>query len=179
MQNVKYMQNIVIAIDAISSFFVGATVVMLYWQIRFNQKWNRTKTSEEVLSNLVQGDFVSKIDSLENEFGWNPLSDNLDYSDALQRVGEKDKARFNSLVRNIFRTLEVICIKIHHGVIDEEICKDYLISILINFYSKSKSFIDSERKIRKESRVFEFVEYYAQEWQNELRKSKQSKKRVR
>jgi Domain of unknown function (DUF4760) len=75
-------------------------------------------------------------------------------------------------LRNILRHLEVICINMKNRVIDEEICYDYLRSILTTFYTNCDTFITKERVRRREEAVFRNTEIYARKWLSIIDKTK-------
>jgi hypothetical protein len=55
-------------------------------------------------------------------------------------------------------------INMKHDIIDERVCYEYLHSIVTTFYENCKDFIDKERVLRKEPRVFIELEQYAMKW---------------
>ena len=140
---------------------------LVYKQTYKNQEWNRRRTSEETLSRLVSGEFYSLLNKLTKEYNWNPANPQNNYSTVVELLNS-NKEEIKTLditVRSIFRILETICININHNIIDEDICHDYLFSILINTYFNNEKFIIKERKIRNNPHVFEHVEYFAKKWQ--------------
>ncbi len=67
-------------------------------------------------------------------------------------------------VRKLLRQLESISIRIKHGLLDEQICKDYMASISVQVLENCKPFIDSERLHRSDNRIFEHFERTANRW---------------
>jgi Domain of unknown function (DUF4760) len=126
-------------------------------------RWNRCKASQEVLVSMITGEFPSLMDALSTRFGWGILS-HEPYLSAISRLDEKQALELDITLRNVFRHLEVICINMKHGIIEEEMCYDYLKSILITFYSSCKPFLDKEREMRQEPEVFIEFQQYAGQW---------------
>ena len=145
-----------VAAFAISTWFV----VM---QMRDTQRWNIRKTSEEMLTSVITGDFPRLMDRLVLEFNWDILS-HTNYDAIVARVTPAQLAEIDVTLRNVLRHLEVVCINMKNRIIDEEICFDYLRSILTTFYINCDTFIAKERDRRKEEHIFTNTERYARKW---------------
>lgn len=141
---------------AISTLFVVK-------QMRDTQQWNVRKTSEEMLTSMITGDFPRLMDRLILEFEWDILA-HTHYDTVAANATPAELSHIDVILRNVLRHLEVTCINMKNGIIDEEICFDYLRSILTTFYANCDSFIRKERDRRREEKIFGEVEGYARKW---------------
>lgn len=106
------------------------------------------------------------------DFGWDILS-HTHYDSVVAKVDNAPGLlELEITLRNILRHLEVICINMKNRVIDEEICFDYLRSILTTFYINCDSFILKERQRRREEQVFRNTEVYARKWLQIIERTK-------
>jgi hypothetical protein len=133
-------------------------------ELRQNQNWNRRKASEETLSKLVLGDFPESLDQLVSKFKWDPIADSKNYDEIIRGFNEDEQVELNRLLRRLLRILETLFIHVKHGILSEEICYDYLASIVPNLYQKCGHFIENERHARDDPRVFENFSRYAHIW---------------
>jgi len=140
----------------ISTFFV-------IMQMRDTQKWNTKKTSEELLTKIMTGEFPQLMDRLYIDYDWDILA-HVPYAERVAHIDEKQLRQLDATLRNILRTLEVVCINMKHKIIDEGVCYEYMHSILTTFYLNSEMFIAKERDRRREPRVFLELEDYAKKW---------------
>jgi hypothetical protein len=158
---------------------------LVYRQTQKAQEWNRRKTSEETLNRLVMGEFYSLLNKLTTLYEWDPVNQQKDYVQITSELknNKEDIKNIQITIRSILRILEAVCINIKHNMIDEEVCYDYMYSILINIYRKNIEFIKRERDMRNNPHVFEYVEYYAKKWEQKSMSSdyinnEQHKKRL-
>jgi len=156
-----HIETVLSVVGGIAAFTISTTCVPK--QMRDTQRWNVRKTSEEMLSAMITGDFPKLMDRLVLEFGWDVLARTL-YDDIAKTLTDSQLAQVDVILRNILRHLEVICINMKNRVIDEEICFDYLRSIMTTFYVNCDSFILKERKRRANSDIFENTEIYGKKW---------------
>jgi hypothetical protein len=133
-------------------------------ELRHNQNWNRRKASEETLSKLVLGEFPESLDQLVSKFKWDPIADSKNYDEIIKGLDEDERFELNRLLRRLLRILETLFIHVKHDILSEEICYDYLASIVPNLYHKCGSFIENERYSRGDQRVFENFSKYADIW---------------
>jgi len=143
------------------AFAISTTFVVK--QMRETQRWNVRKTSEEILSSLLTGDFPRLMDRLVIEFGWDILA-HTRYEDVATKLSADQVVQLDVVLRNILRHLEVVCINMKNKIIDEEMCFDYLRSILTTFYLNCDAFISKERKRREEQLIFRNTEHFARKW---------------
>ena len=133
-------------------------------ELRQNQNWNRRKASEETLSKLVLGEFPESLDQLVSKFKWDPIADSKSYDEIIKGLNEDEQFELNRLLRRLLRILETLFIHVKHGILSEEICYDYLASIVPNLYQECGQFIENERHRRGDQRVFENFSRYANIW---------------
>ena len=166
MEQVGLYTTVLSMLGAVAGFFISTYFLLM--QMRSTQQWNKKKTSEELLIQTMTGEFTKLMDSLLLEYDWDILA-HVSYSQKIENLSEGEVKQLDSVLRNILRHLEVVCINMKHDIIDEHVCYEYLHSILTTFYSNSADFIARERMRRKEPRVFIELEDYAQKWLGPLR----------
>lgn len=157
--------NAMAAIATIIGLIVGSVsaLIALRGQKR-NHDWNRRKTSEETLSRLVEGGFTDMLDEVEKKFSWHIIGDDVSFEEVSKSMECARKKELEQYMRKILRILETISIHMKHGIIDEDICYEYLASIGPEIYKKSAHFIESEREVRNEPRVFKVYEDTMLRW---------------
>ena len=155
--------------EIFASAFVPVSIFLAYVQIRATLSWNKKKTAEEALTQIISGGTLKQFDLIANEYNWNLLTDDRIYSNIISDMSADRVRRLDGALLEILRQLETVAIKIDHEVYDESICFDYLFSIVINVHIKCIPYIDKIRQERKEKRLFEHVEKYARKWKTELK----------
>ncbi|MEM7684845.1 MAG: DUF4760 domain-containing protein [Pseudomonadota bacterium] len=154
--------------DAIQLLATVIGLGLVIYQLRRDSVWNRQTKAHDTLNAMVSGDFVEILDELLIDFDWDIVAPEQPYADVRQRLemsGDvKDVTRMTARTVHLLRVLETITISCKKGLIDEEICREYLYSILINVHTNTAEFIASERLRRRKDSVFEHVEEYAKRW---------------
>ena len=148
-------------LGGILGFFISTWFILL--QMRRTQQWNKKKTSEELLTQIMTGEFPKLMDSLMLEYEWDIL-EHVQYAHKASALDASQPRKMDVTLRNVLRHLEVVCINMKHEIIDEKICYEYLHSILTTFYLSSEEFIKKERIRRKEPKIFKEMEDYAKRW---------------
>ena len=161
MENAGVIVTALTMLGGILGFAVSNYLLLL--QMRQTQEWNRKKTSEELLTQIMTGEFPKLMDSLVLDFKWDVLA-HQPYAQQAQELTEGELPKLDAVLRNVLRHLEVVCINMKHEIIDEKVCYEYLHSIVTTFYTNCKGFIAQERGRRKEPRVFIELEEYAILW---------------
>src|SRR5581483_8320306 len=141
----------------------GVSSWLVVRQMRDTQRWNVRKTSVETLGAMITGTFPDFMDRLILEFDWDILG-STGYDAVAATLEPSRLVRMEVILRNVLRHLEVTCINMKNGIIDEEMCFDYLRSIMTTFYANCEGFIAKERERRQEQKIFREVEFYAQKW---------------
>lgn len=161
MENTSLFVTAVSMLGGAVGFLISTGFVIL--QMRSTQRWNKKKTSEELLTQIMTGDFPKLMDSLSLEYKWDILS-HVPYAQNVSNLSADNLLKLDTVLRNVLRHLEVICINMKHDIIDENVCYEYLHSILTTFYVNCQDFIAMERDRRKEPRIFIELEEYAKKW---------------
>ncbi len=161
-------------IDVLATIFAGISILLVCYQIRENLKWNRKKCAEEALTRFISGDFFKYVDRLESQFGWSILKESNKYEDVIKDLQNDKRQELDNILKDVFRYFETVTIKIEHKVIDEEVCFDYLFSVLTSFHLKCESFVKKVREARKEPRIFEHVTFYGDKWHKRCAKGKRT-----
>ena len=133
--------------------------------LKRERAWNRRKNAEEILSRLVNDQFGKLLVKIEEDFGWSIVNDKRPYEDVVQDMQEGDIKKLDSLLRQVLRMLETVGIYVKHGLVDDDMCYDYLASIGPKIQERCWSFIERERELRAESRVFEVFSEAVKRWQ--------------
>jgi len=141
------------------------SVVIALVTLKREREWNRRKNAEEILSRLVNDQFGKVLVQIEEDFGWSIVNDKRPYEELIRNMQEEDVKKLNSLLRQMLRVLETVGIHIKHGLVDDDMCYDYLASIGPKIQERCRSFIERERELRAEPRVFEVFSEAVKRWQ--------------
>ena len=161
MENAGLMVTAVSMLGGVLGFVISMFFVLM--QMQSADKWNKKKTSEELLTQIMTGEFPKLMDSLLLEYNWDALA-HVPYAQRASELDEPELRKLDAVLRNVLRPLEVVCINMKHQIIDEKVCYEYLHSILTTFYETCSDFIAKERTRRQEPRVFIELEEYAKKW---------------
>jgi hypothetical protein len=161
MENAGLMVTAVSMLGGVLGFVISTFFVLM--QMQSADKWNKKKTSEELLTQIMTGEFPKLMDSLLLEYNWDALA-HVPYAQRASELDEPELRKLDAVLRNVLRHLEVVCINMKHQIIDEKVCYEYLHSILTTFYETCADFIAKERTRRQEPRVFIELEEYAKKW---------------
>jgi hypothetical protein len=142
-----------------------ASVVIALVGVKREREWNRRINAEETLTKLVNERFGELLVRIEQDFGWSIVNDKRTYEDVTRDMKEGDVKELDRLLRKMLRILETIGIYIKHGLIDDDMVYDYLASIGPKIQERCQSFIDKERELREEPRVFEVFSETVKRWQ--------------
>ncbi len=125
--------------------------------------WSKREKAEALLTTLVKeiGDQVMEI---EDQFGWNMIHDKSNYQDIAQTLEGKQLKLFDREVRRLLQKLETMAIRIKHRLLDEEMFRDYFLSIAKQAVSKNQTFLEKERNNRSEPRIFREIESMVERW---------------
>src|SRR5436190_7259762 len=151
MENAGLMVTAVSMLGGVLGFVISTFFVLM--QMQSADKWNKKKTSEELLTQIMTGEFPKLMDSLLLEYNWDALA-HVPYAQRASELDEPELRKLDGVLRNVLRHLEVVCINMKHQIIDEKVCYEYLHSILTTFYETCSDFIAKERTRRQEPPVF-------------------------
>lgn len=152
----------------ITSIFIGLN------RFKRQHDWQRRKAAEEILSRLVEGEFPNILDSIILNFNWDIVNGNHSYSQIAAEISDDKRKELHNSLRRLLRTLETVCIQIKHKVVDNEICKDYLASIMPKICNNCRTFIILEQATREDDRVFENLLHYSAKYEQTATKYKNS-----
>ena len=157
------------AINLVSALATSVAAFLIFWQIRSDQAWNRRQTSHGILNDFVSGTIEDSLEILKDKLGWDILHDDKSYGDVVNSFPKESAQRnideLDRLLRRLLRRFEALCISMDHGMVHEKTCREYIFSLLITIFKSSAQFVEKERERRKEPKVFEFVQKYAEKWQ--------------
>lgn len=132
-----------------------ATVIglgLVVYRLHRDSAANRRTKAHETLNAMVSGDFVEILDELLIEFEWDVVAPNQPYASAAARVraegGDKAAVKMRARLVHLLRVLETISISCRKGLIDMDMCREYLHSIVINVHANASDFITDERARR-------------------------------
>lgn len=141
---------------------------LIIFQIRSFEAWNRRQISNQILNDFVSGTIEDTLEAIESKFGWDLLHDGRSYREVVSGfeydTAERDGMELDRYLRRILRRFEAICISMDHKIVQEKTCKEYIFSLLTVIHNSAVEFIEKARALRKEPRVFEHVERYANKW---------------
>lgn len=161
-------ETIRIYADIFTAALVPLSIYLAYMQIKKTLEWNKKKTAEEAIAQVITGETITWYESINEQFDWSLLTDIRTYDEIIVNLNTEKKYQLDKLLLRILRQLETITIKIEHDVYDESICFDYMFSIVINTHKRCVPYIKCAREERNEPRLFEHVEKYALKWQRDL-----------
>ena len=154
-------------LESIATIFalVGGilSVIFAVWGVYREWDLSRKEKAEELLNTLVD-DLGEHFIHIEDTHGWNIINDHRNFSEVTDGADPEQLLALQRAVRKLLRQLESISIRIKHGLLDEQICKDYMASISVQVLENCKPFIDSERLHRSDNRIFEHFERTANRW---------------
>ena len=125
--------------------------------------WSKREKAEALLTSLVE-EIGGQVLEIEDEFGWNMIHDQSNYQDIAQNLSGDRMKLFNRKVRQLLQKLETMAIRIKHKLLDEEMFRDYFLSIAKQAVTKNKIFFENERKNRSEPRIFREIKSMVQRW---------------
>lgn len=163
-----------LSISSISTIIVGISAFLLWRQIKSTHNWNRRKTSQEILNNLVTGEFPQLRYKLEQEFNCVIWDKSHSYETKVKNVSEKGLVDLNYHLSRILNIFETIAINIKNNIIEEDICYDFMGWIFTEYYRWSRSYIEEKRQQAGDQRVLGDFTNFADKWvkrmQNEREK---------
>ncbi|MEA5470637.1 DUF4760 domain-containing protein [Spirulina sp. 06S082] len=106
---------------------------------------NRKQLAFDHLNNIVLGKFLEIRNQLE-DLGVNPYKEKANY------LYDRKKTKGNRvLIRDVLNTLNLICIGINCGVIDEEIARKQMKLIMVRYWKWANSYVLLARMIEAHS----------------------------
>jgi hypothetical protein len=141
----------------------GISVFLLWWQIKETHKWNRLKTSQEILSTLAIGELPNLREKVEVDSGCEVWNEEQNYTTKCSSLSSLEARRLRYTVIRILNVLEAISIDIEKKVVDEEICYNYLGGVFIQYARWSEPLI-RELDTKDDRRVYEHLSDLATKW---------------
>ena len=170
--NPLILSIIPIIISSVSTIIIGISALLLWKQIKGNYEWNRRKTSQETLNNLVSGEFPDLKHKLEDKFKCAIGNESQTYDDVVKCLSENKIDELDGILMKLLNIFEAITIDIKNDIINENICYDYLGWIMTGYYRWGNPFVIKIRERVGEPRVLENFEYYAQKWTERINEEK-------
>jgi hypothetical protein len=116
---------------------IVVSVALIWLQIRKTQEWNRRKATHDFVTRVIFGS-VAKIRSvLEQKI--NPYDEEQDYATMQQNLTEEEVR----LLRDLLNYLEIMCLGIKHGILDNTIAYDCACVVLRIYCRWAQPYIDS------------------------------------
>jgi hypothetical protein len=131
-------------------FSIGVALV----GVKRDRDWKRRKNAEDTVTRLVNTDFGDLILAIEDEFDWNIINDQKDYAEVIEEMEPAAIKMLDRQIRRMLRILESLCIYIKHDIIADEMVYDYMASIGPLVAMKCAQFIEKEREMRSNPRIF-------------------------
>lgn len=153
-----------ILFSALGTLVVGVSAYLLWKQIKETHEWNRRKTSQETLSQLVTGEFPHLREKVEREFGCKVWDHSETYDSKIANLDQQQKGELEYQLVRLLNILETIVINIKNNIVDEDMCYDYLGWILIEYARWANSLIEDRRKKAGDPRVLKDFTDYAHSW---------------
>jgi uncharacterized protein DUF4760 len=125
--------------------FVISSIILVYFQIRINLRYNKRKSATEFIFNKIQTELVPKLFELKNILGLeHPTFESIEpLTELLKKniYSEETKKQLKDIIKYILNFYERMAICIHKEVFDDDICYDDTGFILIQFYHFTKSYV--------------------------------------
>lgn len=145
---------------------------LLKTQVSDTHEWNRRKSSQEIMNNLVFGEFPKLRNDIENILHCNIPDQHQTYDTKIVGISNDDKLRLDAALRQLLNVLECIAINVKHKIIDEDICYDYLGWIMSEYYRWSIGFINARRSAGNQ-RALAVFEEYGLKWSERIKSENQ------
>lgn len=136
--------------------------------VKRDREWKRRKNAEDTLTRIVNEDFGDLLLQIEDDFGWNIINDPESYSEKIESMTADKTHQLDRQIRRMLRILESLSIYIKHDIIADEMVFDYMASIGPIVAEKCAGFIQKERKMRSNQRIFTNFTGAAERWQARL-----------
>ena len=78
------------AVSLLSALATSIAAVLIYLQIRSDQKWARLQTSHGILNDFVSGTVEDTLETLETKLGWDVLHDARAYDEVARGLDPAD-----------------------------------------------------------------------------------------
>ncbi|SHH33993.1 protein of unknown function [Chryseobacterium oranimense] len=172
MDSKDWLQIIDLGFKLITLIVVIISARIAYNTLKKSHEWNRRKSTQEVLRDLVLGDYpkYSKV-LLDN--GIKVFLKTETYSNSLDAIADDKKEEIINATKSIFNLFEFIAINIKNNSIDEDICYDYLGWMYTAYYNWGIEYIKTERlKANDDFRVLGNFEERAKIWCSRLEKER-------
>jgi hypothetical protein len=163
-----------VILSSVGTLIIGVSAWLLWRQLRETHEWNRRKCSQEVLTNLVTGEFPRLREKLERELGCRILHGDETYDSKIKGLDPETRLSLDHTLARLLNILETVCINIKNHLIDEEICYDYLGWIAVQYRDWSDSFIRERRSLAEDQRVLGDVTAYADAWKVRMRDEREA-----
>jgi Domain of unknown function (DUF4760) len=182
-------------IELLTLLVLGISVVFVSKQIRETHDWNRRKATQEALNAIASGPMQEWRRHIFLKFNCDITTAEGDYNDFIKKLEAKQAAisrsellscdrlnigisdplieDFKLNLLKIINLLEIICISIRHGIIDETITYDYLGKYVTSHYKFAKPLIEERRRLLKFYRGAMSLEKYAKSWEKQLQKDQE------
>jgi hypothetical protein len=157
-------------IEAAAAIVTAISVVILLVQVHQTHEWNKKRASYDILTEFVLKQFKDTLEHVSDQFGWSILVDERTYDAVATELKGGSGADVRALdreLRTFLRQLEAIAISIERRIVVEAICKDYFEDIFPKVYVRLLPFIEKERALRRQPKVFERFEGVAMRWGRE------------
>jgi hypothetical protein len=161
-----------VILSSVTVIIVGVSAWLLGKQIKVDYEWNRTKTSQETLNNLVTGEFPDLRHKLEVELKCKIGDKSQTYEDRVKGLSEDKTDDFDCFLMRFLNILEAVAINIKKDIVDDDICYEYLGWIMTEYYRWSKTFIIKKRKKTGQPRILCYFEDCAQKWTKRIKEEK-------
>ena len=147
-----------IIISSVSTIIIGISAFLLWKQIKENYEWNRRKTSQETLNNLVTGEFPALRDELEDKVKCAIGNESQTYDDVVKGLPKNEIDEIDRILRKLLNIFESVAVDIKHDIINENICYEYLGWIMTGYYRWGNPFVIKIRERVGEPRILENFE---------------------
>jgi hypothetical protein len=147
-------------ISSLNLLVISITALFLYARMKRNHKWDKKYASQEILFKSISDDINDTRKSLEEQYDISLFEPNSDFYDDLSNIENEGDFKFKT--KRVLNFLEMVSAGIKNGIVEEEVCYEYLHVIFVNYYKWSKPYIE---EIRGDNRpAYMAFEEYSERW---------------
>lgn len=123
----------------INIVILAGTGVLLWYQIRSNHEWERRKTTNDVLMDMMAGRFTQLRRNIELKI--DPYDVGQSYTTKKAELTAADEQTLTDLLNY----LEQVCVAIKHGILDEDISFEMLQPMVGAYWRWAEPYVLSQR----------------------------------
>ncbi len=151
-----------IVLELVSLFLLFASVLLVWWQIRRNLDWNRSKVAQELINDYNYGNFLPVRKKFITAIGGKNELKKSNYCDYVSKLKPDEIEKNKPIVSEVFNFFETLGVFIIDKLADDKVSYHYFQDIFLNYYNWFKPYF---KTIKKEGREYDYAfEIIAKRW---------------